>query len=70
MTIFLSLNINGRKTAPAISGEKLKEKFKNFSNIQYKKSIKEAIESLQLEEDDLLVITGSLYLSGEFLNLN
>ena len=54
----------------AISGEKLKEKFKNFPNIQYKKSIKEAIQSIQLEEDDLLVITGSLYLSGEFLNLN
>ncbi len=54
----------------AISGEKLKEKFKNFSNVQYKKSIREAIESIQLKEDDLLVITGSLYLSGEFLNLN
>ena len=54
----------------AISGEKLKEKFKNIPNVHYKKSIKEAIQSIRLEEDDLLIITGSLYLSGEFLNLN
>ena len=36
----------------------------------YKKNIKDAIQSITLEENDLLVITGSLYLSGEFLNLN
>jgi len=54
----------------SISGEKLKEKFKNIPNVQYKKSIKEAIKSIPLKEDDLLIITGSLYLSGEFLNLN
>ena len=54
----------------SISGEKLKEKFKNIPNVQYKKSIKEAIRSIPLKEDDLLIITGSLYLSGEFLNLN
>ncbi len=54
----------------AISGEKLKEKFGNISNVQYKKSIKEAIQSINLEKNDLLIITGSLYLSGEFLNLN
>ena len=54
----------------AISGENLKEKFKNIPNVQYKKSIKDAIQSITLEENDLLVITGSLYLSGEFLNLN
>ena len=54
----------------AISGKKLKEKFKNIPNVHYKKSIKEAIQSIRLEEEDLLIITGSLYLSGEFLNLN
>ena len=54
----------------SISGEKLKEKFKSIPNVQYKKSIKEAIKSIPLKEDDLLIITGSLYLSGEFLNLN
>mgnify|MGYP001315727250 FL=1 len=56
--------------ANAISGKKLKEKFKNISNVRYKKSIQEAIKSIPLKENDLLIITGSLYLSGEFLNLN
>ncbi len=54
----------------AISGQKLKEKFKNFNNVQYKESIQEAIRSVPLKDNDLLLITGSLYLSGEFLNLN
>ncbi len=54
----------------AISGKDLKDKFKHIPNVQYKKSIKEAIQSIPLKEDDLLIITGSLYLSGEFLNLN
>jgi len=54
----------------AISGKKLKEKFKNFPNVQYKESIQQAIKSIPLKESDLLVITGSLYLGGEFLNLN
>ena len=54
----------------AISGKKLKEKFKKFPNVQYKESIQQAIKSIPLKENDLLVITGSLYLGGEFLNLN
>ena len=54
----------------AISGKELREKFKNIPNVQYKKSIKEAIQSINLKDNDLLIITGSLYLSGEFLNLN
>ena len=54
----------------AISGKDLKEKFKNIPNVQYKKSIKDAIRSINFKEDDLLIITGSLYLSGEVLNLN
>ncbi len=54
----------------AMSGKKLKEKFQNFPNIQYKESLEKAIKSVPLEKNDLLIITGSLYLSGEFLNLN
>ena len=54
----------------AMSGEKLREKFKSIPNVQYKRTLREAIQSIPLKENDLLVITGSLYLSGEFLNLN
>jgi len=54
----------------AISGKKLKEKFSVVSNVKYEGNIKKAIEALSLEENDILVITGSLYLVGEILNLN
>ena len=54
----------------AIKGNELKEKIKNFENIQYKKSVEEAITSIDLQEDDIILITGSLYLAGEVLNLN
>ena len=54
----------------AISGKDLKDKFNKLTNVKYKKSIQEAILSINLKENDLLIITGSLYLSGEFLNLN
>jgi len=54
----------------AISGKKLKEKFKKYPNVQYKESIQQAIKSIPLKESDLLIITGSLYLGGEFLNSN
>ena len=54
----------------AISGKDLKDKFKTIPNVQYKKNIKEAIQSITFEENDLLVITGSLYLSGEVLKQN
>ncbi len=54
----------------AISGKKLKEKFNDVPNVHYKESIEEAIKSISLKKNDLLIITGSLYLSGEFLNLN
>ena len=54
----------------SISGEKLKEKFRNAYNVKYKESIEQAIKSIPLKENDTLVITGSLYLCGEFLNLN
>jgi len=59
------------KTQPnSISGKKLKEKFKNISNVQYQPSIEQAIKSINLKSGDLLLITGSLYGAAEVLNLN
>ena len=54
----------------SINGNELREKLKNFSNIEYKKSIEEAISSIKIQENDIILITGSLYLAGEILNLN
>ena len=54
----------------AISGKKLKEKFQNVFNAKYEDNIERAIKSLTLKENDMLIITGSLYLAGEILNLN
>ncbi len=54
----------------SLSGKELKEKFKNIPNVQYKKNIEQAIKSIPLKENDLVIITGSLYLAGEMLNLN
>ena len=54
----------------AISGKKLKEKFQNVFNARYEDNVEKAIKSLSLKENDMLIITGSLYLAGEILNLN
>ena len=54
----------------SIKGYELKNKLKNRRNIQYKKSIMEAISSIPIKKNDLILITGSLYLAGEVLNLN
>ena len=54
----------------SISGIKLKEKFKNISNVNYKESVVDAIKSINFNKGDLLLITGSLYLCSEVLNLN
>ena len=54
----------------AIRGTELKDKIKNFKNINYKNSVEEAIRSIDLQENDIILITGSLYLAGEVLNLN
>jgi dihydrofolate synthase/folylpolyglutamate synthase len=54
----------------AIKGNELKDKIDNFSNIEYKNSIQEAISSIKIQENDIILITGSLYLAGEILNLN
>ena len=54
----------------SIKGEELKDKLNNFSNINYKESIEDAIKSIPVKENDIILITGSLYLAGEVLNLN
>jgi len=54
----------------AIKGNELKNKIKNFKNIKYQKSVQDAIKSINLEDNDIILITGSLYLAGEVLNLN
>ncbi len=54
----------------SIRGDELKEKLNNYRNIKYKKNITDAIKSIHLKENDLIIITGSLYLAGEVLNLN
>ena len=54
----------------AINGKELKKKLNDFSNVQYKKSIEDAINSINLSNNDIILITGSLYLAGEVLNLN
>ena len=54
----------------SIKGKELKDKLNGCENIQYKKNIFEAIKSIPAKKDDLILITGSLYLAGEVLNLN
>jgi len=54
----------------AMKGEDLKNEINGFDNVNYKKSILEALKSLKLKENDIVLITGSLYLAGEVLNLN
>ena len=54
----------------SIEGNELKNKIKNFENIKYQNSIADAITSIDLQENDIILITGSLYLAGEVLNLN
>ena len=54
----------------AIKGNDLKNKINNFKNIVYKESVQEAISSIKLQDNDIILITGSLYLAGEVLNLN
>ncbi len=54
----------------AISGKELKEKFKSIPNVKYKESIEQAIKSIHLKENDIIIVTGSLYLASEVLNLN
>jgi dihydrofolate synthase/folylpolyglutamate synthase len=54
----------------SIKGKELKDKLNSFKNIEYKESIEDAIRSIPVKENDIILITGSLYLAGEVLNLN
>ena len=54
----------------SIKGKVLKNKLNSFENVQYKESIVDAIKSIPVKENDIILITGSLYLAGEVLNLN
>ncbi len=54
----------------SIKGKVLKNKLNSFENVRYKESIIDAIKSIPVKENDIILITGSLYLAGEVLNLN
>jgi dihydrofolate synthase/folylpolyglutamate synthase len=54
----------------SIKGKVLKSKLNSFENVRYKESIIDAIKSIPVKEKDIILITGSLYLAGEVLNLN
>ena len=54
----------------SISGKDLKKKFRSIPNVKYQPSIEQAINSIDLEEGDLLLFTGSLYGAAEVLSLN
>ena len=54
----------------SIGGKDLKNKLNSFENVQYKENIFEAIKSISVKKNDVILITGSLYLAGEILNLN
>ena len=55
----------------SIDRDKLKNKIKlSGLKINSEPSIYDAIKSLNLKNNDIILITGSLYLAGEVLNLN
>ena len=54
----------------SIKGEDLKNKLNKFHNLNYEKSIEDALKKISTDKDDIVLITGSLYLAGEVLNLN
>ncbi len=54
----------------SIKGEDLKNKLNKFPNLNYEKSIEDALMKISTNKDDIILITGSLYLAGEVLNLN
>ena len=54
----------------SIKGTELRKKLKGFDRICYQPSINDALKNLKLKKNDIVIITGSLYLAGEILNLN
>ena len=68
---FAAISLNQIPNEPnSIKGKDLKDKLNSFKNINYKKNIEDAIRSIPVKENDIILITGSLYLAGEVLNLN
>jgi len=54
----------------SIKGKDLKNKLDKFPNLNYEKSVEDALKKISTDKDDIILITGSLYLAGEVLNLN
>ena len=54
----------------SIKGKDLKKKLNKFENISYEETIEKAIRSIPVKKNDIILITGSLYLAGEVLNQN
>ncbi len=54
----------------SIKGKDLKNKLNKFHNLNYEKSVEDALKKISTDKDDIILITGSLYLAGEVLNLN
>ena len=54
----------------SIKGKDLKNKLNKFPNLKYEKSVEDALKKISTNKDDIILITGSLYLAGEVLNLN
>tara|TARA_B100000427_G_scaffold228651_1_gene192028 strand:- start:380 stop:1645 length:1266 start_codon:yes stop_codon:yes gene_type:complete len=54
----------------AIKGKELKQILNKFPETNYRESIQDAIKSISISNNDIILITGSLYLAGEVLNLN
>ena len=54
----------------SIKGKDLKKKINKYHKVKFKKSVIDAISSCNLKENDIIIITGSLYLAGEVLKLN
>ena len=54
----------------SIKGIDLKQKIKIIDKVNYAGTIEKALKSLDLKKNDIIIITGSLYLAGEILNQN
>ena len=54
----------------SIKGEDLKNKLNNLPNLNYRESVEDALKNISADNEDIILITGSLYLAGEVLNLN
>ena len=54
----------------SIKGKDLKNKLNKLPNLNYENSVEDALKKISTDKDDLILITGSLYLAGEVLNLN